>query len=110
MNDYILVFCTVPDEKVGKTLAQALLEQRSAACVTISAAAQSYYWWQGKISCDQEYLLIIKSRSKLFSEIKKIILDLHPYEIPEIIAIPMVDGSAEYLEWITEETSPKKAK
>ena len=104
MTDYFLVLNTVPDEKEAQKLSEALVKERLAACVTISAASQSFYWWQDKISKDQEYILFIKTRADLFPELEKKIQEIHPYEVPEIIALPIHKGSKKYLDWIKKET------
>ena len=108
MNKYILVLTTVPDERTGQKIAKQLVEERLSACVTISAASQSLYWWQGKISKEQEHILFIKTKAALFTDLEKKIKDTHPYEIPEIIALPFIKGSTKYLEWIDQETKPKR--
>lgn len=104
MTEYILVLTTVPDKETGRTLTEKLLEERLAACVTQSAACDSSYWWEGKITREQEHLLIIKTRSSLFSQLESRIQALHPYDVPEIIALPISAGSKKYLDWIQEET------
>ncbi len=103
MNEFFLVFTTVPDEKIAQKIAKGLIEERLAACVTISASAQSYYRWEGKISKDREYVLFIKTKATLFSKLEKKIQEIHPYEVPEIIAIPILKGSTRYLDWIAKE-------
>lgn len=104
MDKYILVLTTVPEEKTGKTIATRLLEERLAACVTISAASQSFYWWKGQISKEPEHILLIKTRAALYPRLEKKIQEIHPYEVPEIIALPVHKGSADYLNWIEKET------
>ncbi len=104
MSEYIVILCTVPDEKTGHTIAKKLLEPKLAACVTLSSASQSLYWWQGKIEKATEYLLLIKTRASLFFRVEKAILASHPYDVPEIIALDISAGNAKYLEWISKET------
>jgi periplasmic divalent cation tolerance protein len=104
VNKYILVMTTVPDEEEGQKIARQLVNDRLAACVTISAASKSYYWWQGKISEEKENILFIKTQDSLFLELKKKLLKIHPYDVPEIIALPILKGFKKYLDWITEET------
>jgi periplasmic divalent cation tolerance protein len=106
LNRYILVLTTVPDLEVGQIIAEKVIEDRLAACVTLSAATQSVYWWQGKISREPEYLLIIKTKLNNFSRLEEKIGQIHPYEVPEIIALPILTGSKKYLEWIDRETRP----
>jgi len=104
LNEFLLVFTTVPDEKIAQKIVKGLIEERLAACVTISASAQSYYWWEGKISKDCEHVLFIKTKATLFSKLEKKIQEIHPYEVPEIIAVPILKGSTRYLDWIAKET------
>ena len=104
MNEFLLVFTTVPDEKIAQKIVKGLIEERLAACVTISTSAQSYYWWEGKISKDREHVLFIKTKATLFSKLEKKIQEIHPYEVPEIIAVPILKGSTKYLDWIAKET------
>lgn len=104
MNKYILILTTVPDEKTGQEIAAQLVRDRLAVCVTISASSLSFYWWQGKISKDKEHILFIKTKASLFPELEKKIKEIHPYDVPEIIALPLLKGSSEYLNWIDKET------
>jgi periplasmic divalent cation tolerance protein len=104
MEEYIVVFCTVPDEKTGQDLAAKLVEERLAACVNLNGGITSFYWWQDKIEKDSENLLIIKTRRELFPELEAKIRSLHPYQVPEIIALPILQGHPPYLDWIRAET------
>ncbi len=104
MNKYILVLTTVPDENTGHTIAEQLVKERLSACVTVSAASQSFYWWQGKISNEKEHILFIKTKTALFTDLEKKIEEIHPYEVPEIVALPFLEGSSKYLSWIEKET------
>jgi periplasmic divalent cation tolerance protein len=102
---HILVLITVPSQEVGERIANALLDQRLAACVNILPQVRSLYWWEGKINTDQELLLVVKSRADLFADqLVPAVKEVHPYEVPEIIALPVVMGSASYLDWIDQET------
>ena len=105
MNKYIVVLSTVPDEKTGQRIARKLVEQRLAACVTISDLRESIYWWEGNIEQEQEHLLIIKTKKSLYSKLEGEILNLHPYDVPEIIALPVAAGNVKYLEWLSAETA-----
>jgi len=104
MNEYIVVKTMVPDRDTGEKIAQALLEKRLAACVSVSAVATSMYWWQGEITRDREFQLMIKTRASCYPDLESTILAIHPYEIPEIIAIPLKTGYPRYLDWIAAET------
>ena len=104
MNKYILVLTTVPDEKSGQKIAKQLVKERLSACVTVSAASESFYWWQGEISNEKEHILFIKTKAALFTNLEKKIKEIHPYEVPEIVALPFLEGSTKYLNWIEKET------
>ena len=99
-HKYQIVLTTCPDEESAQTIARALVEQRLAACVNILPAVQSVYLWKGKIQQDQERLLIIKSTEQQYSKIEQGIRKLHPYELPEIIAVSITNGLNEYLKWL----------
>lgn len=102
---YIIVLITTPSEAVGRQIAEALLAEKLAACVNILPAVRSFYRWKGEIQNDQETLLVVKSRLDLFAErLAPVVKALHPYEVPEIIAVPILAGSESYLDWIGEET------
>ena len=103
---HILVLITVPSEQVGEQIATALLEDNLAACVNMVAPIRSLYTWEGVINDDEEMLLIVKSRADLFeSRLVPAVQAAHPYDVPEIIAIPILMGSKNYLDWIDESTT-----
>lgn len=102
--NYIVALVTVPSEEVGTAVAQALLDRRLVACVNIVPAVNSLYVWEGELCSDDELLLIIKSKAALFDELASVVQDVHPYEVPEIIALPIVAGSQDYLDWIEKVT------
>jgi len=101
---YTVVYVTTPDEKTAKTIANKILEKKLAACVNIIPNINSIYRWKGKIEEDQEALMIIKTRRELFETLTKTIKEMHPYEVPEVIGIPIIEGYKAYLEWIKDET------
>jgi periplasmic divalent cation tolerance protein len=101
---YILVLITVPSAEAGEAIAQALLDQRLAACVNRLEPVHSLYTWEGKQTRDQELLLLVKSRADLFERLAPAVKAIHPYQVPEIIALPVVMGSQDYLDWIEAET------
>jgi periplasmic divalent cation tolerance protein len=105
MSDSIVVLSTVPNEKKGREIARTLVVARLAACVTVSASCQSHYWWEGKIVEEREYILFIKTRAGLFKKLETKLKAIHPYSVPEIIAIPIVRGSRKYLNWLEAETA-----
>jgi periplasmic divalent cation tolerance protein len=100
---YIKVLVTCPVDKAPE-LAQALVKARLAACVNIISGVQSIYTWEGEVCDDAEALLVIKSRGALFDALRARVVELHPYDVPEVIALPIVAGHAPYLEWLEEST------
>ncbi len=97
----LIVLCTCPDITAADAIATALLEARLAACVNRIEGVESLYRWEGSIQKDQEVLLLIKTTAVAFGEVESTISDLHPYELPEIIGVPVTQGSAPYLDWLT---------
>lgn len=105
-TEYVVVFITAPSPEVAEKVANALVKQKLAACVNIVPAVFSIYPWRGELQNDQEALLIVKTRAALFEEhLIPAVKSVHPYEVPEIIALPVVLGAQDYLEWITAETT-----
>ncbi|WP_018954121.1 divalent-cation tolerance protein CutA [Thioalkalivibrio sulfidiphilus] len=102
----LLAFTTLPDEASATRLASSLVERRLAACVNILPAGTSIYEWDGEIHQDPEHVLIIKSTEARFERLQNAILELHPYELPEIVAVPISHGLLPYLQWIKESTTP----
>ncbi len=100
MTDKIVVFSTCADETQAGRLARMLVEARLAACVNILPRVRSIYRWQGAVEETDECLLVIKSSRALFEELRRELTAAHSYELPEAIAIPIVEGSGAYLEWI----------
>jgi periplasmic divalent cation tolerance protein len=105
MDETLLVLTNLPDRDAAEKLAHGLVERRLAACVNVLAGCTSIYRWKGVIENAQEVPVLIKTRSALYDELEAAINDLHPYEVPEIIAVPVVRGLAEYLAWVGEGTS-----
>jgi periplasmic divalent cation tolerance protein len=108
LAEYILVLVSCP-VKSARSIAKKLLAERLAACVNITTL-ESHYWWKGKIETSREKLLLIKTRSSLFPSLERMIKSVHPYEVPEIIALPIKFAHAPYLKWIHEETSRDRAR
>jgi periplasmic divalent cation tolerance protein len=105
-DKFIVVLITVPSQEVGEKIAKVLVEQKLAACVNTISPIKSLFRWQGMVSDEEEFLLLVKSRADLFeNELVPAVLDIHPYQVPEIIALPILMGAQEYLDWIAEETS-----
>jgi periplasmic divalent cation tolerance protein len=107
MEQYIQVVTTTAQKDDAEKIATALVEKRLAACVQIVGPVQSTYRWQGKIERAEEWQCLIKSRQDLFSELEQVIKALHPYEVPEIIALTVTAGSADYLQWLEDELKAK---
>jgi periplasmic divalent cation tolerance protein len=105
VTDKIVVLTTCESLSQARTLARALVEQRLAACVNILPGATSIYRWKNAIEEAPEALLVIKSRRDLFPQLQAAIAHLHTYEIPEAIALPIVEGSEAYLQWLDRETA-----
>lgn len=101
-KEYIIGLITTPSKEVGEKIANALLEKKLAACVNMMAPIFSLYTWEEEINCDDEVRLIVKSRADLFES--DLIPVVHPYDVPEIIALPITMGSANYLAWIDDVT------
>src|SRR4051812_36331706 len=95
-----MVLVTAPDLKVARRLAKAILQNRFAACVNLVNGLESHYWWQGKLERGREVLLIIKTSKRKLPPLEKLILSLHPYDTPEIIAFSLVGSTPKYLRWL----------
>lgn len=102
--EYIQVITTTDKKETAERIAEVLLARRLAGCVQILGPMRSLYWWQGKIQRDEEYLCLIKTRKDLYEEVERTIKELHPYDVPEIIALPILKGNPAYLQWLSEET------
>ncbi|MFH0774517.1 MAG: divalent-cation tolerance protein CutA [bacterium] len=101
---YIVVFITASEEEQARKIADQLLSKRLIACVHILPKASSLFWWQGRIDSQEEVLLILKTREELLDKIIRTTKELHSYEIPEIIALPIIGGNEDYLKWINDNT------
>ncbi len=99
-NQPLVVFCTCPDLATAESIAETLVNEQLAACVNLLPALTSIYRWQGQVQRDTECLLLIKTHSMVYPQLEARILALHPYQVPEIIALPIQAGSATYLDWI----------
>jgi len=103
MKDYIVVLTTLNKEDDAHKIAQILVEERLAACVTVLPLGISFYWWKEKIEKEKGLVLLIKTKKNMYNRLEERLRDLHPYEVPEIIALPIVKGFKEYLSWIDRE-------
>ena len=100
MQNALVILCTCPDEAVASRLAAGLVEEQLAACVNILPGIRSIYRWQGTVSDDSEVLMMIKSLASRFEELETWLLEHHPYDVPEVLALPVEKISADYLAWI----------
>ena len=103
MTDKIVVLSACDSEEQAVGIARALVEQRLAACVNLVPGARSIYRWKGQVEDAPEWLLIIKSRRDLMDQLRAAVGKIHSYEVPELVAIPVVDGSESYLAWLDRE-------
>jgi len=101
-EQFLLVLTTAGSEEQAVQIARGLVERRLAACVNVAALGCSIYRWKGKIEEEEEKLLIIKTSRRLFERVREAIRDLHSYDVPEVLAIPIRDGDPEYLQWLGE--------
>lgn len=100
----LLVLTTLPDQDSAAKLARHLVESRLAACVNILAPCRSVYQWQGGLQEDEEFPLIIKTTGERYSDLETLLRRQHPYELPEIVALPVEGGLPAYLDWVTDQT------
>ncbi len=102
---YCIINCTTANEEEAKKIAKHLIEKKLIACATIMPKVNSIYVWNNQLNEDTESLMIMKTKTELYSKTEEEIKKLHSYEVPEIICIPILTGSKEYLNWIEEETT-----
>jgi periplasmic divalent cation tolerance protein len=107
LPDALFVLTTVADRAAATALAQALLERRLAACVNVGAPVESLYHWRGRIETGQEVPLTIKTRASLYAQVEAAIREIHGYELPEIVAVPITDGYGPYIGWLHDETTAR---
>ena len=100
MTDKIVVLTTCETEEEAQTIARGLVEKRLAACAQVSPGIRSFYRWQGKIEDSSEVLLLIKTRRDLYGRLEAELKKMHSYDVPEILAMPVVEGAADYLGWM----------
>lgn len=101
-SKYQIVLCTCPDRGCAERIANALLRQKLAACVSVLPGVVSWFWWNGKVDSADEHLLVVKTRADAFQKIQETVGKLHPYELPEVLAVPIADALAAYLRWVDE--------
>ena len=102
--DIIVIYCTVPSKKLAKDITKIIMKHKLAACVSMIDNVRSTFSWEGEICEEKEVLMMIKTRRDNYGKIKLVIEDMHTYNVPEIIALPVVDCSEDYLKWLVKET------
>lgn len=101
-TNFIVILITCSSEEEANKIKDVLLEKCHVACVNIIPSVHSFFWWQGKIDSAQEVLLLAKTKNSMFKETVTLVKQIHKYEVPEIIALPITNGNKEYLKWISE--------
>ena len=101
----IVGFITAKDKEEAQKIADVLVLEKLVACVNIVPSVQSVFWWEGKVDNSEEVLMIFKSRKDLFERIVSSVKSAHSYTVPEIIALPVIDGNQDYLKWVKESTT-----
>ncbi|HTT38391.1 MAG TPA: divalent-cation tolerance protein CutA [Burkholderiales bacterium] len=110
MEPVLLVITNLPDRESARKLAEGLVSERLAACANVLAECASLYWWTGAVESAVETPVLIKTRAGLYAEVQAYILAHHPYEVPEVIAVPVTAGHPAYLEWVLQETRSEAAR
>ena len=105
MTEYIQVFTTTDTKENARQISRRVVEKNLAACAQIIGPISSIFWWKNNINEEEEWLIIIKSRKDLYEELEHAIMKVHKYEIPEILAVPVVAGAKSYLEWLDGEVA-----
>ena len=108
--NFIVVFATTPTKEDAKKIARKIVDEGLAACVSIVDEVKSIFYWEGKIEKAREAMLIIKTRNEKFNQLMDHIKSIHPYTVPEILAIPILAGNPEYLKWVEDSTRRKEEK
>jgi periplasmic divalent cation tolerance protein len=103
MAVYLQIYSTVDSEEKARELAKMLVEKRLAACVQIVPGITSFFWWEGKIDTASEWLLLVKSSKDLYPLLEEALLEMHPYQCPEVVAVEIEHGSQSYLDWLRSE-------
>ncbi len=101
---YLVVFITTSSYEEARKIAGTLVDRKKAACVNIVPKVNSLFRWKGKIEEAEESLMVVKTRAELFPDVVSLVKSVHSYEVPEIIALPIVEGNPDYLEWLKKET------
>ena len=107
MNNYIIVLVTTKDQQEAEKISQKLLKERLIACANIVSPVRSFFNWSGRTEKAEECLVVMKSRRDLFRQVAEHVKSLHSYEVPEVLALPIVDASKAYLDWMSVVLKPK---
>mgnify|MGYP001792654270 CR=1 FL=1 len=99
-DEVLLVLSTFPDRESARRIVRQLVEERHAACANVLPAVESIYWWEGKVETGNETLVLIKTSADRYAALEETLRRLHPYDVPEIVALPIERGLNEYLEWV----------
>ena len=105
MESLLVIYITCPSYEEAESLSRKILEEKLAACCNIINGVQSFFWWEGEIDQAEEALMIVKSQKSRLKELVEFVQMYHPYDVPEIIALPIVGGSQDYLKWVKEEST-----
>ena len=108
MENVLIVFVTVSSQEEGERIGSSLVESKLAACVNVLPQVSSIFSWQGKIEKDGEIMLLIKTTSERMDDLAAKIKEMHSYDVPEILAVPVFAGSRDYIDWVHQETNSKK--
>lgn len=103
-ENFAVILVTAPDIDLARRLAKAALEAKLVACANIIPAVESHYWWEGKLESSDESLIVFKTRQELIPELERSVREIHPYDTPEFVAIPLTGGSRKYLAWLSDST------
>lgn len=103
MSEYVQVVTTISSEQKAQRIATALVELRLAACAQVAGPIKSVYWWEGEIQSTEEWTCTLKTRRDRCEQIEELLPELHPYDVPEMLILPILDGSAAYLAWLERE-------
>ena len=106
MTGRVVVLCTVGSAEDAERIAGALVERRLAACVNVLPGVTSFYRWEGKLNRDAEHLLVVKTTAARFEALREALVEMHPYDVPEVVELPIERGHAPYLEWIDQSVRP----
>lgn len=106
-DENVVIFISAGTDEEARTVGRALLEHRAAACVSIAPNVTSIFWWQGTLETAQEHLLMVKTRASNVEDVVRLVKEVHSYKMPEVIAVPIIGGNQQYLDWIGEEVQPQ---